>query len=512
MGIWSSIRNHFGFSHRDLPDEGQAPSTDELATRRSRQVAQLTKWLPNPDKILRDTGKHIEHLRELLYDDTVFVGVQYLYGALRQHEWEIQHEGQEAQVDQVTEWLKKLDWARLDYEILQARLFGYQPMEITWEEDGGRWMPHDVKAKPCEWFAFNNQNDLKLRGNLYSTNNLQDLPPGKFLMARNKPSYKNPYGQSVLSRCFWPATFKKGDIRFLMTFVEKYGMDWAVGKHPRGESKEKINELLDMLENMIQDAVAAIPDDSSIELKESDKVGSSDVYLSVSRFFEQKIDKVLVGSELVTSSGEHGTHALGKAQIDKVSGVVTNDLATLKEDTMDQLLQLIWRYNGFPDPVPTFNCYLQDEAGKEHAERDEALTRAGVRFTKEYWQREYNLDEDEFEVQDPEAQTSGPQGPAQLAHRGPPALFQQGGQAEVESLIERLASQDERNQKLMEDLLEEPMRMVRNGDNPQQVMQALAARFPELDASQLEERLRSLFFAAEMWGRLSEEDDDTLNE
>jgi hypothetical protein len=43
-------------------------------------------------------------------------------------------------------------------------------------------------------------------------------------------------------------------------------------------------------------------------------------------------------------------------------------------------------------------------------------------------------------------------------------------------------------------------------------MQALAARFPELGAEALEERLRSLFFAAEMWGRLSEDEDETLNE
>jgi len=35
------------------------------------------------------------------------------------------------------------------------------------------------------------------------------------------------------------------------------------------------------------------------------------------------------------------------------------------------------------------------------------------------------------------------------------------------------------------------------------VMTALARAYPQLDAAQLEERMRSLFFAAEMWGRAS---------
>jgi len=37
------------------------------------------------------------------------------------------------------------------------------------------------------------------------------------------------------------------------------------------------------------------------------------------------------------------------------------------------------------------------------------------------------------------------------------------------------------------------------------VMTELARAYPDLDAAALEERLRSLFFAAEVWGRLSDE-------
>lgn len=508
MGIWSSIRQHFGFSHRDVPDAGEEPSTEEVATRRTRAIGQLMNWLPNPDKVLQDTGKHIEHLRDLMYDDQVFAAVQYLYSALREHRWELRAEGQEAQVDRAEMWLSRLDWDRLDNEILQGRLFGYQPLEITWTETpDGFWMPEDVRAKPAEWFAFDDENELKLRSRLGSPDGLRELPWGKFLLARNKPSFRNPYGQSVLSRCFWPVTFKKGDIRFLVTFVEKYGMPWAVGKHPRSASDEDIGHLLDMLENMIQDAVTAVPDDSSIELKEGDKSGSSEVYLNVARYFEQSIDKVLLSSELATSSGEHGTHALGAAQLDKVSGAVVTDLTRLKENTMNQLLHRIWHFNGFPEPVPRFRCFLEDEAGKEHADRDAKLVKAGVRFKEPYWKRQYNLDDDEFEVADPEQQQSGPMAGGdgtvqQLAQHF--AKFQQEHpQTDLDQLVETAAGQNELNQDLMADLLETPMQLVREGASAQEVMTALARAYPQLDAEQLEERMRALFFAAEMWGRVS---------
>jgi phage gp29-like protein len=504
MGIFSSIRQKFGFSHREVPDAGNEPSTGELATRRTRAVSQLMNWLPNPDKVLQDTGKHIEHLRDLLYDDQVFAAVQYLYSALREHRWELRADGQEAQRERAEMWLRRLDWDRLDNEILQGRLFGYQPLEITWRETPERlWMPEAVKAKPAEWFAFDKTNTLKLRSRLGSPDGLRDVPWGKFLLARNKPSFRNPYGQSVLSRCFWPATFKKGDIRFLVTFVEKYGMPWAVARHPRGEDEEAITGLLDMLEDMIQDSVAAVPDDSSVELKEGDKAGSSEVYLNVARYFEQSIDKVLLSSELATSSGEHGTHALGKAQLENVSSAVVTDLTRLKENTMNQLLHRIWHFNGFPEPVPEFRCFLEDEAGKEHAQRDELLVRAGVQFTDAYWKREYNLDDDEFEVGRPQQQERGAPAPTEQLAQHVARFQEQPPETDVDELAEAAAGQNEVNQALMEDLLETPMQLVREGAGAQEVMTALARAYPQLDAAQLEERMRALFFAAEMWGRAS---------
>lgn len=74
-------------------------------------------------------------------------------------------------------------------------------------------------------------------------------------------------------------------------------------------------------------------------------------------------------------------------------------------------------------------------------------------------------------------------------------------------MIEALASDDEQNQEYMEELLAEPIEMIRDGEDPDAVMEELARAYPDLDAAALEERLRSLFFVAEVWGRLSAEEE-----
>ncbi|MCZ6127734.1 DUF935 family protein, partial [Escherichia coli] len=68
----------------------------------------------------------------------------------------------------------------------------------------------------------------------------------------------------------WPVAFKKGGMKFWLRFAEKFGSPWVIGKHPRGANDAEIEKLLDSMEQMVEDAVAAIPDDSSIELKAAD--------------------------------------------------------------------------------------------------------------------------------------------------------------------------------------------------------------------------------------------------
>jgi len=70
-----------------------------------------------------------------------------------------------------------------------------------------------------------------------------------------EPSYANPYGVKVFSKCYWPATFKKNGFRWWTVFVEKYSGAFLYGKYPANAGGKFKQELLDALGAAAADAV-----------------------------------------------------------------------------------------------------------------------------------------------------------------------------------------------------------------------------------------------------------------
>ncbi len=127
------------------------------------------------------------------------------------------------------------------------------------------------------------------------------MPDKKFLLVQHEATYKNPYGVPSLSRCFCPVTFKCGGMKFWVIFSEKYWMPFLVGKHPRGAAQSETDKLADMLEAMVQDAVAVIPDDSSVEIKEAGGKGASaDIYAKLLEFCKAEVSIAMLGQNLTT--------------------------------------------------------------------------------------------------------------------------------------------------------------------------------------------------------------------
>lgn len=166
-------------------------------------------------------------------------------------------------------------------EALDGALYGYQPIEVTWAKVGALLVPQVIQGKPPEWFHFDGENQLRFKARDAGMAG-EPLPPRKFLLARQDATYLNPYGLADLSLVFWPYTFRRA-AKFWVAWLERYGGDFLIGKLPRSASASEYQELTASLEAMIQDSVAAIPDDGSVEvLASANKGGSSDAH---ERFF-----------------------------------------------------------------------------------------------------------------------------------------------------------------------------------------------------------------------------------
>ena len=468
-----------------------AKLSTHIATReRMEAFALFGGALPNPDIVLRRLGKSIQAYRELLSDAHVGGCVRRRAAAIRSLESGIDEEsGRTRAIKSITSILADLDTDQLISDCIDGALYGYQPIEIMWGRVGGLIVPVELLAKPPEWFVFDEQNQLRLKTTTGSwTGEL--LPDRKFLLPRQGASYANPYGQPDMARVFWPATFKKGGLKYWVQFVERYGTPWITGKLPRSSVRKTGMALLDNLDEMVRDAVAVIPDDSSIEIIESSgKSGSSDAHERLLMFCRSEITIALLGQNMTTESNTNRASAT-------VGMDVADDLrdadARIVSRTMNQLIRWIWEIN-FSGPRPTWSMWQQEEVDDRQAKRDEILARAGVKFSKEYWKRSYDLDDSDFGEDEP-------------AQPDEPAAFAEGEsedeeQAAIDALALAFSAGQMRDQ--LDPLLQPVIDAVNSGSTEDEVLAALEAAYPKMDTTKLEQAMDRLLFAAHNYGRAS---------
>jgi phage gp29-like protein len=391
--------------------------SEHIATRdRSPDFFALGMYLPNPDPILKKQGRDISIYSDLRSDAHVGGCIRRRKAAVLGLEWRVERDKASARMTRLCEEvLGRLDMRRLLHEILEATLYGWQPLEVLWSTPGaGPNVPLQVLAKPVHWFHFDGDGQLRFRCReqpLYGE--LQ--PPRKFLVPAQEASYANPYGFADLSMCFWPTVFKRGGLKFWVTFTEKFGTPWVVAKTPRGTPGPEQDKLLDQLEAMVQDAVAVIPDDASVDIKGATNKGSSaDLYERLLMFCRSEIAIALLGQNQSTESNSNKASATAGLEVGKD---IRDGDARLCEAAINELLRWVVQANeGDGAPAPKFELFEQMEVDEVQAKRDKLLFDAGLRFTPAYWQRVYDLEDGD--IAPPEVPPTGTALPGSSATGG----------------------------------------------------------------------------------------------
>lgn len=465
--------------------------SEEIATRkRALNFYTLANILPDPDIVLKKQGKDIRIYKELLCDSHVYACVQSRKAGVLSLEWDINRGLDKDENSQIIEdLLKKLNVHKLINDILESTLFGFQPLEIFWKkEKSGYILPEKIIAKPPEWFCFDDDNNLKFRTkeNYYG----EVVPSKKFLLAQNNPSYNNPYGERVLSRVFWPVTFKKGGLKFWVVFTEKYGMPHLIGKHPRGASKDETETLADMLEEMIQDAIAVIPDDSSVEIKEANKSSSAEIFEKLIDKMNSEISKAILGQTLTTEIGSSGSYAASHTHMAVRQDIIDTD-RKLVETVINQLIQWIYEIN-FPNAeVPIFELYAPEDVDLTLAQRDKILSETGVKFTKEYFIKTYGLEEEDFDIVEQKTNIQ----PSEFKEfKEEPQNI---GQEKIEELFDFLAENELSKQ--AQNLLSPLISLLETCENYDEAYELLTDK--NLHSKKFSESLQKALFLCELQGR-----------
>jgi len=411
-GIWVSPHEFMEFSETPQRDR----LLEEIATRQAAwDWTGFLGLLPDPDPVLRKLPDGGASILEGLTADGHLISViqsRKLGTLKKEFRWEAGlAPGEEAASGQATKLadalsvdLEDVDLYNLLSGILDAPFYGNTPIEIKWQPADSRLAIKDLEVKPTRWFAFNEHNEPRFVSMQNPWDGIE-LPFGKFVLARHFPTYDNPYGLRLGSRCFWPATFKKGGIKFWVTLAEKYGVPFLVGKYRPGATKPEQQDMLNNLSKMIRDAVAVIPQGGTVEIVESGKgTSTSEIHSGLKAAMDAEMSKVIMGQTLTAEvSDKGGSRAQGEVHEEILEDFRQGD-QTLVKKTMEEIAWIYGKVNAPGVPPPKFIWYEEDEPKKEMAERDKTLKETGVRFRKNYYIRQYSLQEDDFDLVEPGGQ------------------------------------------------------------------------------------------------------------
>lgn len=370
--------------------------SNHLATRaNSLDFYALGMMLPNPDPILRAQGKNISTYRDMLVDGLVGSSVERRKASVQALDFGLDRGQASSRVGKnVQAMLDDLPLTTIIEQMQDAVFYGYQPMEVIWGQVGGLFVPTKVEAKPPEWFCFDTNNMLRFKSRSAPLFGEED-PGKKYLLPRKSPTYQNPYGAPALSMCFWPLLFKKGGLKFWLAFTEKFGSAFSVGKLPRSATDAERAALLDSLEDLIQNGVATIPDDGSIELVEmAGKSASADLYAQLVAHCSSEIAIALLGQNQTTQASANKASATAGLE-------VTKDLrdadARIIASSINQLIKWVCELNFGDVPTPVFSFWDQKEQDELQAARDKSNHDSGARFTNAYWMRGYGYQEGDLQ-------------------------------------------------------------------------------------------------------------------
>jgi phage gp29-like protein len=399
-GIYISPNKFISFAELDSMPKDQL--FKEIGTRDNsfQYFSNMFGYLPNPDPVLKKTGQDIAVYRDLYSDAKISSVVAQRKSGVESMDWEISRgKSKSREAKKIEDCFKNLHIRQCISEMLDAPAYGFAIMEAVW--DPKTMMPAKFVERPQEWFVFGVEGELRFLTKNNPTFG-EPVPDKKFIVVSHNATYQNPYGDPLLSKCFWPITFKHGGMKFWLYFAEKYGMPWAIGKQPRGTSNEDTNKLLSTLSNMIQDAVAVIPDDSSVDLKESASKGASaDIYKGLKDCANEEISMAFLTQTLTTQVGDRGSYAAGKVHENMLAAEHLKDRNMIQE-AFDTLIEWIYDLNFTSTDRATFSLYGQDDVDKAQADRDallveKVLTPSGRKLTLSYLQTTYGFKDEDLE-------------------------------------------------------------------------------------------------------------------
>ena len=211
MGIIDRFSNLFAAAKPSAPAAVDTLFGEQAVER----FASLLFQLADPDEILRKAGLNRTDLRKLEYDDEIYTALETRHASLVATPWRL--EPYDATAKQIEQWLTPHIDVLLDASF-NATLYGYSVTEAIYRREGQAIVFDRLVEKQFEWFAPTREGKLHWM-QIGTATGVEVDTQFKFFLSRNRATYQNPRGVSLLSRLYWPWFMRSAGWRFFARFI-----------------------------------------------------------------------------------------------------------------------------------------------------------------------------------------------------------------------------------------------------------------------------------------------------
>jgi phage gp29-like protein len=356
------------------------PIRGEIATiARGRDITRgyvdgLLLLQPQDLILLNQAAGNYEVYERIAQDDQVQATLQQRRLAVVSREWEVEP-GDDRRISQkaadfMREQLDHVAWDNLIEKMLWGRFYGFAVGEVIWATDGGMVYADRIKVRKQRRFGFGMEGELRLR-TLQSWQG-EPVPERKFWhFCCGADNDDEPYGLGLAHYLYWPVLFKKGGLKFWLTFCEKFAQPTAIGRYGPGTSLDDQDKLLEALGAIQTEAGVILPDGMLIELLEASRSGTSD-YEALNSRMNAAISKIVLGQTMTTDDGS----SLSQSQVHMHvrQDIVKADADLVNESFNRSVSRWLTDWNFEGAAYPRVWRRLEDEPDlKPQAERDKIL-------------------------------------------------------------------------------------------------------------------------------------------
>jgi len=356
--------------------------------------------MPNPDPILRAMGMADRVYASILSDPHVMGDVRSIRGEFADMDYRIVTWAEEdtrakAARDLCERWMQNhspnpaADWEEIMWQMMSAIFKGYAPHELVWGYWEGNIVPVEVLDRPNRRFSF----DYDANPLLISKGSPEGVPvePYRFVVSRHMASTTNPYGQALLSSCFWPWTFKTGGWKYFVKYCERHGLPWPVARYGQGAGDKDLADLGEAIESMIDSGYALVPDGTGVELLVPTSSGSNLPQESLINLSNREMSKALTGQAMVSELQNTGSRAASETA-ERRQSMINNSDRSIAATSFSKIFRHITTFNFGPDvPSPELEFFKTKTAGKERADTYKVAADMGARPSRRAMLEELNI-------------------------------------------------------------------------------------------------------------------------